>query len=794
MIKNYFITAIRNLWRNKFFSVINILGLSVGIASCMLIFLYGKDEISFDGFHKNKQNIYRITADMLNADGLQKMGSTGMMPGPNFKRQVPEVEDFVRVRSAGFNIKQGTNVIEQDALYVDENFFSVFSFPLIQGNAKTVLKDMHSVVLSQDVAEKYFGKKNPIGQTLQLNTGEKFESFVVSGLAKNSPQNSSIKIQMLVPMKFDQSQYDDNNWVNFFLNTFVVLKSGSNAKSIEEKFNKIYKTEAADQLKEMEEKYGSKDQILYGLQPLLQMHLSTDYPADNGLSGASNPIYSYILSGIAAFVLLIACINFINLTVARSIKRGKEIGIRKVIGGQRKQLIIQFLGESFVLSFFSFLLAIGIAFVSLPFFNAVSDKELSFSYLLDTKLIAGYIALFIVTSLLAGFYPALVLSRFKPVDTLYGKLRFSRKNFLSKGLVVLQFSLATFLIIATITIYSQFSYLVNYDLGYDGRNVMVVRTASLNFEKLAVLKNELAKQSAITAVTADQGGGWSTYANVNGETQQNFDYKCVDENFIGLFKIPVIKGRNFSKDFPTDTMQSVIVNETFAKTAGWKNPIGEIVDFFYNKKKYSVIGVVKDYHFASLNQKITPQLFMMSPQREFHRAFIKILPGNKVEAMRHVEKTFRSLYPEQPYQFTFKEAENEEQYVSESKWKQIITFSAILTIFISCIGLFGLTALSAEKRAKEIGIRKVLGASVSLIVKNLSGDFLKLVIIAACIASPFAWWIMNKWLENYPYRIAMKGSVFGVAIGGVLLIALLTVSYQALKAAIANPVKSLRTE
>ena len=366
MISTYLKIALRNLFSNKLFSAIKIGGLGIGLMVCMMILLYTKDEISFDRFHGKKDRIYRLTADMLHPDGSANMriGNTGMMPGPGFKRSVPEIEDFVRVQSGNFTIRRGKEVFDQEALFVDENFFSVFSFPMIEGDPKTALNDLNSVVLSEEVAEKYFakdsrrGKESLIGKVLELKAGDDFKLFVVKGITKKPPLNSSIQIKMLLPMKFRQTQYDDKEWLNFFLNTFVVLRPGSNPAKVVKKCNEVYNQDAAADIREMADKYGLKDKIFYGLQPLLDMHLSKLYRADNGLSGASNPIYSYILTGIACFILLIACINFINLTVARSLKRGKEIGIRKVVGGRRKQLVVQFLGESMILTVLAFLLGI----------------------------------------------------------------------------------------------------------------------------------------------------------------------------------------------------------------------------------------------------------------------------------------------------------------------------------------------------------------------------------------------------------------------------------------------------
>ena len=792
MIRNYFKTAFRNLWRNKGFSLINIVGLSVGLACCMLIFLYTMDEVSYDRFNLNAVNIYHLAVDDKTPDGqVHKFSSTGDMPGPNFKRQLPEIQDFVRIQGASYTIKKGNEVFDQDALYVDSNFFSVFTFPMLYGTPQNALDDPHAIVLSEEVAEKYFGKENPVGKTLDLKVDDKFQPFTVTGVTRKSPQNSSIKIKMLLPKKLN---HIDNQWNNFFENTFLVIKPGTNIKQLDAKINKIYLNDAASQIKENADKYGDKNKRSFSLQPLLEMHTSTDYPADNGLSDQSTPMYSYILSGIALFILAIACINFVNLTVARSLKRAKEIGIRKVVGGQRKQLIMQFLGESFILSFVAFVLAIVLVQLALPMFNTLANKALAFSYLLSFKLVAGYIAIFLLTGLLAGFYPALVLSGFNPVQTLYNRTQYAGKNYLSKGLVILQFTLATFLIISTITIYSQFSYLMNFDLGYNDKNVVSITAWNLDKTKLTLFKNELLKNPSILSVTADQGGRWGTMAHINGNQQQMFDMKHIDEDYLPLFQVPMVKGRNFSKAMVSDSANAVLVNEEFVKQAGWKKPLGETVDFFYNKKRYTVVGIVKDYHFLSLTEKMSPILYTMRPDYPWVNVFVKISDKNKSESLNRIQKEFKELFPFIPYQYKFKDAEVAEQYDKEAKWKQIVTFGAVLTIFISCIGLFGLATLSAERRRKEIGIRKVLGASVEGIVRKLSTDFAKLVIIAAVIAVPAAWWAMHKWLENYPYRININVWIFLVAGVSVLLIALATVSYQAIKAAIANPVNSLRTE
>ncbi|RNI34284.1 ABC transporter permease [Hanamia caeni] len=797
MFKNYFKIAWRNLQRNKVYSFINIAGLSLGLAAAMLIILYVKDEVSYDRFQKNIANIYRITFTMFNKDGgiEHRDGITGYFQGPRFTANVSGIQSFVRIQSGGIDIKKGTDINSEDMLKADSSFFSVFSFPLLSGNPKTCLSNPYSIVVSEDEAKKQFGTTDAVGKTILVKNDSTFVPYTVTAVAKRCPQNSSVKFNILLPLRpsADDMQSQEN-WFNFFLNTFVVLDPHANVATVKKQMQQFYDRDSKEALKMITEKYGAVfGKAEYGLQPMAAMHLSKDFPPNTGLADASNPVYSYILSGIALFILLIACINFVNLTVARSLKRAKEIGIRKVVGGNRKQLMIQFLSESFILCFIAFVMALGIVKVVLPVFNDLSNKALALSYLFDARLIAFYIVLFIVTSLLAGFYPAIILSGFNPVQTLYSRFTLSGKNYLQKSLVVLQFALASFLICATIIIYLQFNFLTTEKLGYDDSNLVLVNK-DLKRDEAKLFTEQLMKDPDIIGVAPKNGGYWGTRAKVNGDSTIDFAYETIDETYLPLLKIPLVAGRNFSRDFPSDSSNSVLVNEAFVKQAGWKNPLGQEVNFWYKNKKYNVIGVVKDYHFEALSKKIGPQLFTMDPGNSFGMANIKIRPKTAGSSLAYIQKTFKNLFPLSPYSYTFKQDENSKNYEAEAKWKQIMLFSAILTIFISCIGLFGLSVLSAEKRTKEIGIRKVLGASVSNIITTLSSDFLILVLVSMLVAIPAAWIAAAKWLEHYPYRISLSWWMFSSAAILVIFIALATVSFQAIKAAIANPVASLRTE
>src|SRR6185437_1646431 len=580
MIKNYFKSAFRNFARNKIYSFINVAGLSIGLACAMLIMLYVKDEVSFDRFHKNVNNIYRIAKKSKHGEN----GSTGFLQGPRFSQNVPGIKSFVRVEGGAEDIKKGAEVLEQDGvLSVDSNFFSVFTFPLLSGNPKTCLTEPHSIVLSEDAAKKYFATTDAVGKVMMVKEkvmmvkeDTSFVPYKVTAVTKRCPQNSSIQFEALLPFEeSDTNAKDTHNWFNSFLTTFIVLGDKANLPTVEKQMQSFYFEDAKQTYYEMLKNDGGNPVEIpmgtYFLQPYLDIHLNPDLPAQNGLSNASNPMYTYILSGIALFVLLIACINFVNLTIARSVKRAKEIGIRKVMGGGRKQLIFQFLSESFFLCTVAFVLAIALVQLLLPLFNELANKALVLSYLFDAKLIAAYIALYIITGLLAGFYPALVLSGYNPVQTLYSRFQIAGKNYLQKSLVVLQFTLASFLIIATLIIYSQFNFLTKTKLGYDDNNLVIVNKDRMKHADAEVFENELLKNTNIVGIGAKNAGNWGTVGKNAVGSDINFQSETIDENYLPVLKIPLVAGRNFSPAFPSDSIQSAIVNESFVKAANWKN-------------------------------------------------------------------------------------------------------------------------------------------------------------------------------------------------------------------------------
>jgi putative ABC transport system permease protein len=792
MLESYFKIALRFLIKNKLYSFINIAGLSLSLSCVILIILYTKDELSFDKFHEDVNSIYLIGIDVRNPDGSSqdKMAITSMLHGPRFKDNLPEIQSYVRLAKTYRNIKLGEDVQSQEVMHADTNLFTFFSFPLLHGNPKTALNQLHSAVISQDMAIRHFGTEDALNKTILLEREGAFTPYVITGVSKRCPQNSSIQFEIVLPPEDDQMNF---NWVNLGVNTFLKINEGSDMNVVAAKMQKIFESESKEVMKQVRS-YGFTQSFYHQLQPFTDVHLNQEFKAEEGLSNASSPIYSYILSGIAIFILIIACINFVNLTIARSAKRAREIGIRKVVGSGRVQLIKQFLGESFLLCCFSFASGLLVAQLLLPIFNDVVNKELSLSYLMDSRLILSYVILLILTGLLSGFYPAIVLSGYKPVQTLYNQFRLSGKSRFQKTLIVFQFALATIMIIGTMTIFNQFEFLTTKELGFDAENVVRVPKGNLTPRELKVFSEELSKDPNIVLV-APQGHS-TMNVKINGESILNCIYETVDENFIDLFKISVADGRNFSPLFPSDSAESVIVNEAFVKIAGWRDPIGEQVSLFDGEKKV-VVGVVKDYHFESLKNVIKPQLFVPTSGTQhgpYMHFLVRLKPNSEANSLAHIEKTFKRLFPIVPYTYQFYDDINLKNYEVESKWKKVILLSSLLTVFIAGIGLFGLSILTAESRHKEIGIRKILGATVNAIVFTLFKDLLSLISLSMIVAIPVAYYASAKWLESYPYRTEVGFETFIGAGLLVLIIGLATISYQTIKTALMNPVETLKRE
>ncbi len=800
MFKNYFKTAWRNLLHNKLLSFVNIAGLGVGLACVILILLFVKDEWSFDRFHKNGNHIYRLVQTTTDTSGKERRnGNTGLPHGPVFAAEIPEIESFCRIKGWGMTTKKGNEGIESQVLFADNSIFNIFSIDVLKGNTTEMLKGRNSVVLSEDAATKYFGHENPMGKTVEIEVDDALEPFVVSGVVKTAPLNSSIQFDMLIPFErqnpTDAAELNQrmSNWNNLFLNTFFLLRKDADVKAAEKKLWTVYLHHNAEQWEKVQKRNG-KIKLQYALQPFFTMHLDKNFFASNGLSNWSDSTYSYILSGLALLILIIACINFINIALARSMQRSKEIGIRKISGSSRRQVIIQFLSESFIVTIIAFATALLLVQLVLPLFNTISHKQFSFSYLVQPNTIAIYIALIIIVSFIAGFYPAFIASGFQPAQTLYTRLKLSGNNLLGKSLVVLQFVIAVALIIGTIIFNRQFNYISNADLGYNSKDLIYLQFPWEKPIALQQFKNELAKNPAIQSIGTKSGNWNKTAFKIKGKQTDWTYYENIDDNYLQVLQIPLAKGRYLSYANVADTISNCMVNEAFVETFMDKSnsPIGQTIG--WQDKELNIVGVVKNYHSANFKEKIEPVFFSLDTQGDLLNTYVKYFPGKEKAAAEAITRSYKAILPFAALEYANMDDWLMQRYEEDAQWKKIITSSALIAILISALGLFALTTLSVQQRVKEIGVRKVLGASVISITALVSKDFLKLVFISLLIASPVAWWLMDSWLKDFAYRINISGWMFVLSGGIALLIALITVGFHAVRAAIANPVKSLRTE
>lgn len=804
MFKNYFKTAFRNIWQHKLLSAINIGGLSIGLACVMLILLFVNDEYSFDRNHSKGDRIVRLVQTFTDTAGKEfRQGNSPIPAGPGFTAAIPEIESFCRLKGWEMTIKKGTEGLEERVLMVDSAFFNVFSFDIVKGNPTKMLQGRNSVVLTQEVAQKYFGKEDPVGKIVEIEVDEAFEPFIVTGIVAAPPQNSSVQFGMLIP--FEREFATDpaertgqmTDWSSLHLNTFFLLRKDASRTKAEAKLMQVYLQHNGSEWEKRKQHMGSNISLQFFLQPFYSMHLDDQFFASNGLQNWSDASYSYILSGLAILLLIIACINFINIALARSIRRNKEIGIRKVSGSSRSQIMIQFLSESFIVTALAFLPAIALVQLFLPTFSALAYKHFEISYLFQPRILGLFAALWVLVSLLAGAWPAFVASGFKPVATLYGRFKLSNKNVLGKSLVVVQFVIALGLIISMIVFNRQFAFMTQTaDLGFSTRDMIRLQFPWGKKTELKVLKNELAKDPSIVMVGAKSGDQNKSKFSVNNKETDWTYYENIDDQYLQTLSIPLVKGRYLSYNNTIDTVSTCLVNQAFVDELldKSKDPLGQVVSRPGNKINYTVAGVVKNYHLASFKEKIQPVIYMLDKRGSTFNTFIKYAPGQAAVATATLQKTFKSLLPYATFDYQFMEDWNRRRYEAEEQWKKIVTYAAIIAILVSCLGLFALTTLSVEQRIKEIGIRKVLGASVLHITSMLSKDFLKLVLIAFVIAAPIAGWFMYSWLQDFAYRISLSAWIFiGTALAAVI-IALVTISIHTIRAALSNPVKSLRSE
>jgi putative ABC transport system permease protein len=802
MFKNYIKIATRNLFKQKIFSLINIAGLAIAIAFCILIFLFIRDEVTHDGFHKKADRLYRVNVLIKDEEGRMDTHASSPPPlGPACKEEFPEVVRMARFKKRGdVVLYQGQSSRESIAL-ADPDFFTMFSFPLRKGNAQTVLEDRNSVVLTDTVARRYFGSDDPMGRVISIKLGPRFHDFTVSGVAEDIPQNSSITFDFLVP--FDRVRdYTSpnllNQWTGLTTLTFVELQKETREADLESKFPQFVQKHIDDAIK----KYfkGDFSAFRFEIQPLKEIYLDTQ--TSSSYVAGSNPLYSYILGGIAFLILVIAAINYMNLAIARSASRLREIGVRKVLGADRKKLMAQFFGESLFFSFLSLCLGVALAELFLPSFNHFVNKKLAIGYFSEWTTLISILGMAFLIGLLSGAYPALFLSGFRPVEVLRSRLKIGGKSPFSRGLVIVQFTLSIFLVISTLVMAHQLEYLQKRDMGIQGEQVVIIPTQGnpQGTRLVERFRNELTPFGNIFAVSGacEVMGNEGTYtvSVVRYETTRIVaHYFFFAQDFLKTLELEIVEGRDFGREFTSDPKESIIVNEKLVEEMGWDTAVGKKIRTFMGRKEpLTIVGVVKDFHFESLHTQIKPAVFYIEPRNPLEFIYVKISPDDVAGTLGLLEETWKKNVRNFPFMYSFLDDEFHKMYTREERWQRIIRNTSFFAILISCLGLFGLCALTITRRTKEIGIRKVLGASVPRLTWMVSLDFLKLVIFANIVSWPLAYYAMSRWLRSFAFRIDLTVGVFLLAAMIAAAISLMTVGLQAAKASGTNPVESLRYE
>jgi putative ABC transport system permease protein len=806
MIKNYLKIAWRNLSRYKFISFINIFGLTVGLTCCLLILSYILHEVSYDRFQPNADRTYRISRSFHNEQGIQSLHLSAIAPafGPPLKNEFPEIEKITRLYSNGNTsfVYADKKFFETKVFFADENFADVFRVNMVRGNPKTALEHPFSILITEEIAKKYFGSENPLDKLVKLDNNLPCK---VEGIYKAFPSNTHLHPDVLISFNTlnDSTIYGQRqlqtSWGNNSFYTYIVLPKHYDASQMESRFpafiNKYYHFP-----EEPAGFVGSKYTHLY-LHKLTDIHLTSHLDDEIETNGDIKRIY--IFSIIAFFILLIACINYMNLSTARSVLRAKEIGIRKAVGAERKEIIMQFLSESVIISWIAILFAFSCTAIFLPLLNKFSAQDISINILFKWQVIVPLLIVPFVVGIVSGIYPAVFMSAFQPVKVLKGLFKINGNLSLRKALVIVQFAISIILIISTAVVFKQLKYMQEKSLGLDKDYVITMNNPPAFGNRFEGFKNELlqntdiknlARSSRIPSGRLLDAQDVAVPANDTViPLQVDLKMVSVDYSFVPTYSISVAAGRNFSTAYREDS-SGYIINEAAVKVLGWKSPTEAVnKELVYGRNKGRVIGVVKDFNFESLRQPIVPLILFSNPNW-LNRVSVKLSGRNLSSSIGFIETTWKKYLPETPFDYSFLDDRYKKLYETEKRQKSIFTAFAFIAIFIACLGLFGLSAFAISQRVKEIGIRKVLGADVSTIVALLSKDFMKLVGVAAILAFPIAWFFMNKWLQDFAYRISIQWWIFLLAAFIAVVIALLTIGSQAIKAAVANPVKSLRTE
>lgn len=804
MIKNFLKIALRSLWRDKFFSLLNISGLAIGIACCLLIMTYVNYELSFDKHFENSANIHRmIVSGSFNGDDF----TSSQAPSPaggTFKEQVPGVSQKLRLRNSGnWVMKYEEKVFnENNVVFADETFFDVFSIPLLMGNPDDVLLNKNTMAMSETMAKKYFGEENPIGKVLKLDNRTDFE---VRGVYADIPDNTHFSFDFLLSFITRENEYNEQQWLSNNYETYLVLDDNVKVDQVVANINEIAIDKMGVELKQyldmsFDDFKKAGNNFEYLLQPLHDIHLKSDNYG--GYETEGDITYVYIFTAIAAFILALACINFMNLSTARSANRAKEVGIRKVMGSFRAQIIYQFISESILITFLAGLIGLGLATVVIPFFNDFADRQMELSFVTNLPLV---LVGSMVVGFLAGLYPAFFLSAFSPAKVLKGNLSTGMKSgALRKVLVSFQFFVSILLIIGTFSILNQLTYIQNKKLGFEKDQVMVVHNAFMLRDNTQAFRNALLQNSEIENVayssflpTTSSRSNTVFFPDAvidqeKGVLSQNWS---VDYEYLDVFGLEISDGRFFSKEYATDST-AMVINETAAKMFGIESLEGAVIGDFNDDAsgldRYTVVGIVKDFHFESLKDKIRPVIMRLGNSTGL--ASLKVNSGNMQATMDRVETSWNEMAPGQPFEYSFLDDRFTNMYQAESKLGNIFSVFAGLAIVIACLGLFGLAAFTAQQKTKEVGIRKVLGASMVQLIYLMSREVSILIMISFVVASGLGWLGVDWWMQSFSYRPPINLGVFLLAGAGAFVIALLTMSYQSVKVAVANPVKALRNE
>ena len=790
LFSSYLKTAIRNLARHRIYSAINIIGIAIGLAFCILTYLFVHNEWTYDTFHENADRIYRVYVKRQNKwnEWINRInGRTPEPLGPAIAEAFPDLQTvrFVNVykkigtEDRAFRVRFG---------YVDPNFLDIFSFPVIHGGPD--LQDKYSAVITEKIAQKYFDKANPVGELLPIQRGEEIQNYTITGVLKNTPQNSTIQFDVLLP--FEGRSWSEllggriKPWNSYYVATYMMLPLNVSPKSVEQQFLKWTKIWWSESMPRYD--------VQLKLLPITQMHFSQI----RGMGNNSNPVYSYILSGIAILVLFIACVNFITLTLGRQATRAREIGLRKVVGARRMQIANQFIGESLLLIFIALIAGIAIAELALPIFNNLAGKSLSMSDGLNLTTLAFLILLVSFVGFTAGGYPALILSRLQPTQIIASRLQIKMGNRFGNVLIIFQFVLSIFLIITTLMMGKQLAFLRTKPLGYQSEHVIAISTNRLRGESKTlpnVFRDALLSHPAVISTTwfnhrlnnRERSGHYVTYKGSPGQYVENIS---IDYDLFKTLNMKLVAGREYDREFPTDQTEAVIVNEALVQKFGIENPIGKTIKLGLRNR--TIIGVVQNFHFRSLHHEVEPAVLPLGTYTG--RLWVRIHPENVPGTIAFIKKQWEKVAPNQTFLFSFINEDLDEQYVKEERWNQMIQYATGFAIFIAALGAFGLAALATTRRTKEIGIRKVLGASQTQILSLLSREFVLYIALSSLIAFPIAYYATNQWLQTFAYRTELGIGTFLLGSIAMFLVVLTTVTTQALKAARANPADALRDE